>query len=248
MRQTQPHPEGPFQSFVQAFYLAQWLIQFIALTCMVWLRLDLGYRMVSFSRIVPITIFLFVLSVGASNGIPADRLWGLLIFAVITLALGICQRVARWFELGKNVRRHSYYLGTSVLRRLKFLPESLRHARRVERFVDPVIVVAAGLLIFQISRPLGAWLIFSGLALRAYEFRIHQRDLHRTLDALDGLIYSEQQSEAVEEFEATSGWRRNENSNGLPTGLDEGIESQVTISVKQRRRNNKNNKTNPIDI
>ena len=220
-------------------------MQFIALTCMVWLRQDLGYRMVSVSRILPVTLFLFVISVGASNGNPDQRLWGLLIFAALTLALGICQLVRRWIDLGRNIKRHSYYLGTSVLRKFKFIPDFLRRERRVERFCDPVVAVAIGLAIFQISRPLGAWIVFAGLALRGYEFRIYQRDLHRTLDALDGMIYSEQQNEAVEEFEAQSGWHKNAASNGLPTGLSDDIESQITISVKQRKA--KTNK-NTIDI
>jgi hypothetical protein len=219
-------------------------MQFPALTIMVWLRHDLGYRMVSPARIVPITGFLFVISVMASDGNPDNRLWGLLIFALLTLALGIYQHIRGWFELGRRVKRHSYYIGTSLFD-FRFLPAFCKRNRRIARFVDPLVVMAVGLAVFQFSRALGAWLVFSGFCLRAYEHSVHQRERKLTLDIMDGLILSEQQSRMVEEFEATSGWLSRKDDNAIATGLSDDIQSQITIFVKQRKI--KTNK-NTIDI
>lgn len=245
MRQTQPSPSGPIQSFIQNYYMAQWLMQFPALTVMVWLRCDLGYRMVSPARIVPVTLFLFVVSVLAGNGDTTKRLWGLLIFAGLTLALTIYQRVRRWFELGQRVRQHSYYLGTSLFSHIRWLPESLRYERRLERFADPFAIGVIGYAVVHFSPPLGCWLLLSAVCLRCYEWAIHMRDLNLNMDILDGMIRSEQQNQTVEEFETQSGWHKNAASGGLPTGLSDDIESQITISVKQRKT--KTNK-NTIDI
>jgi hypothetical protein len=246
MRQTQPSPSGPIQSFIQSYHTAKWLMQFPALTVMVWLRHDLGYRMVSFARIVPVTGFLFVISVLAGNGDTTKRLWGLLIFAVLTLALGIFQRIRGWFQIARKVKRHSYYLGTSLFSKFRWIPESLRCERRLERFVDPIACGLIGYAVLHLSPALGLWLMASAVSLRSYEWAIHMRDLNLNLDILDGMIRSEQQNQTVEEFEAQSGWHKNEASGGLPTGLGADLESQVTISVKQRRGNNKNKNT--IDI
>ncbi len=176
MRQTQPSPSGPIQSFIQNYYMAQWLMQFPALTVMVWLMWDLGYRMVSPAR----------------------------------------------------------------------LPESLRYERRLERFADPFAIGVIGYAVVHFSPPLGCWLLLSAVCLRCYEWAIHMRDLNLNMDILDGMIRSEQQNQTVEEFETQSGWHKNAASGGLPTGLSDDIESQITISVKQRRGNNKNKNT--IDI
>jgi len=243
----QPQQPSLYESLTQNFYTAQWLMQFPALTVMVWLRHDLGYRMVSPARIVPVTGFLFVISVMASNGNPDDRLWGLLIFALLTLALGIYQRMRGWFELGRKVKRHSYDLGTSLFNKFRWIPEFLRRERRLERFIDPLVSMLIGFAVLPLSHALGMWLVFSGFCLRAYEFSVLMRDRNLSSDILDGMIRSEQQNETVEEFEATSAWHRQKNSDGIPTGLSDDIESQVTISVKQRKIKTNKNK-NTIDI
>lgn len=238
-RQQQPQ-QSLFESFSQNFQTAQWLMQFPAITVMVWLRRDLGFRMVSPIRIFPVTAILFVISILAGNGDRDQTLWGLLTFAVLTLALGTYQCVKRWIELGRRVRQHSYYLGTSPFRKFHWIPESIRRERRLERFADPIFCVLVGLAIFRFSHAFGAWLVFSGCCLRTYEFSVHMRDRNLSLDILDGMLRSEQQNQTVEEFEAKSAWHKHEAPNGLPTGLGEDIESQITISVKQRKTKTNN--------
>ncbi|MEJ0090594.1 MAG: hypothetical protein WDM80_12740 [Limisphaerales bacterium] len=238
-----PQPQQN-QSYTEYFQFVQNLMPFPSLTVMVWIRPDLGYRTVGPARLIPVTVFLVVASVLAIPGNAAARPVDLLIFALLSFAMGIYQRVRRWIQMNQKIRWHSYYIGTSPFD-FRFLPAFCRRNRRVARFVDPLVVMAFGLAVFQFSRALGVWLIFSGLCLRAYEYSVHQRERKLTLDIMDGLILSEQQSRMVEEFEATSGWLSHKDDNAIATGLSDDIQSQITISVKQRK--GKTNK-NTIDI
>src|SRR5579872_5100451 len=163
-------PPQPQQSstFRDQFQMAQTLMQFPATTVMVWIRPDLGYRIVGPARLIPVTVFLVVASVLAMPGNANARPVDLLIFALLTFTMGVYQRVRRWTQLGQRVRQHTYYLGTSYFD-CRRLPESLRANRKIARFGDPIIVMLAGFSVFQFSRCLGMWLIFSGFCLRAYE-------------------------------------------------------------------------------
>ncbi len=240
----QPQNEGLFESFSKNYQTAQWLMQFPALTVMVWLRRDLGFRMVSPIRIFPVTAFLFVISVFAGQSNADARPLGLLVFAVLTFAIGTYQCIRRWMELQRKVRQHTYYLGSSSFG-FRWVPDFLKRERRLERFVEPLACGLTGYAVLHLSHALGCWLLLSAVCLRSYEWSVYQRDRNLSLDILDGMLHSQRQSQVVEEFEAKSGWHKHGDANGLPTGLDADVESQITISLKQRK--SKTNK-NTIDI
>jgi hypothetical protein len=221
-------------------YGGEWLMQFPALTAMIWLRRDLGYRTVGPARLIPITVLLVVASVLAIPSNADARPVDLLVFALLTFALGVYQRVRRWIQLDQKIRQHSYYIGTSPFD-FRWLPVFFRRNRRIPRFVDPLVVMLIGLAVFQISRSLGLWLAISAISLRTFEYTVFQRERKLSLDIMDGMILSERESQIVEEFEATSGWHQHKDASGITTGLSGDIERQITISVKQRKvKNNKN--------
>lgn len=119
------------------------------------------------------------------------------IFAMLSLFLAGRQVALRQRELRQGITWHSYHRGISVF-------SSLRrgHAGTWERFGDPLICIVLGAIIWHfLSPPLGGWLIFSGLALRAVESMLHKRNVERNLDAIDGTIDSQTLSEVVEQFE-----------------------------------------------
>ena len=243
----QPPPESNlYDSFAKNYQTAQAVMQLFALTALVWLRPNLGYRQISPARIGLVTGFLFVISVLASNGDPAHRLWGLLIFSILTFALGIYQRIQCGLKLGRKIKRHSYSLGSSRLHRLQCIPQFFREERRLERFFDPLICVLVGLAVLPLFRSLGAFLIFVGLCVRVTEFSLHEREKNLMLDLLDETLNAEEQSQNIEEFEVKSGWHKNEGTTGLPSGLGADLESNITISLKQRK--SKTNNKNTIDI
>jgi hypothetical protein len=231
-------PQQPQQSqqssFIQSFQMAKWVTQFSALTWMIWIRPDLGFRMVSPIRIIPVTVILIVVSDLAMPGSPDARPVDLLVFALLTLGMGIFQRIKGWIKFEQKIRQHSYYMGTSVLD-VPLLPAFFRRSRRIERFVDPIVCTIIGLALFHFSRALSMWLIFSGLSLRMYEHTIFQRNREMSLDIIDAMNVSEQQSQIVEEFEATSAWHKHRDATGVPTGLGDDLERQIKISIKHRK-------------
>jgi hypothetical protein len=237
-------PRQPQQSqgnsIVEKYQIAQGLMNFMALPVMIWLRRDLGYRTVSPIRLIPVTGILLVVSVLASPGNPDARPGDLLIFAVVTFVLGVYQCVRRWIEMEKKIRRHSFYIGTSPFE-FRWLPEIFLRSRRPARFMDPLCCMLIGYAVSHVSHLVGMFLVFSGFCLGSCEHCVHLKQQTLTLDIIDGMIHSEHQSQTVEEFEASSGWHRPKNTEGLPSGLGEDIEREITISVKQRKvKTNKN--------
>ena len=233
-QQQQPAP-NLYDSFAQNYQTAQAAMQLFALSVLVWLRTGLGMRTVSPARLVVVTGFLFVISILASNGDPAKRLWSLLIFSLLTFALGIYTRIQCWLEFGRKVKRHSYSLGTSRLHRLRWLPETFRENRRLERFGDPLACMLTGFAILPLAHALGMVLVFGGLCVRVTEFSLHERDQNLTLDHLDETEVAEQQSQTIEEFEVPSGGQKSGGTTGLPSGLGADLERHIKNSVSQRK-------------
>src|ERR1039458_5392122 len=133
-----PPPSQPSQppSFTEQFEFVQWLVQFPALTVMVFLRRDLGYRLLNPLPLIGVTAILVVITVLAGPGIAEARPDDLLLFALLAFTLGAYQRLKRWRELNRNVRQHSYYLGSSPFD-FPWLPVFFRRNRRIARLVDP---------------------------------------------------------------------------------------------------------------
>ena len=127
--------------------IMQWWARLPALTLMVILRQDIGYRIVS-----PLALggMAFVMIAIAGLGGESRRPDDLLIFALAMLTMGFYQRYNRWQDFQRGIPHHTYYIGTSILQRLRW-PEFLRRDRRVARYLDPIFCFIAGL----IARPSG---------------------------------------------------------------------------------------------
>lgn len=201
-----------------------------ALTVMVILRRNLGYRFLNPAYLFGMAFALVVVSALAQQSRNPE---GLLIFAAIMLVAGLVERFKRWRETHRGVRKHSYYIGDSYLE-FKWLPAFMRRHRRVERFLDPLVCFIFGVLLLALSRALGMWLIFSSFCLRVFEDAVFRRQLDRELDTLDGMIASEDQVEIVERYSVSVEIRRRQKSDsgGIPTGLSPDIQRKI----EQRRR------------
>lgn len=228
--QQQPPPQN---TFLQNYRFAQWLMQFPALTVLVLLRRDVGFRLLHPIKLLAVAIALIMLAALSQPGSGNSRPMDLFSFAWVFLAFASYQRFKRWRELRRNVRQHSYYIGTSPFQ-FKWLPGFCRCNRRLERFLDPIVVAAIGFALFPISRTLGLYLAFSGFCLRAYEFMIYERELHRDLDLLDSMVRSEVQAETVERFESAPGAPVPSDS-AIPTGA-----AADTQAHQQRRSQSAN--------
>ena len=217
--------------------LTQWLMQFPALTVMVWLRRDIGYRLLNPLGLLAVTAFLLFFSALAQSRNGDNQPVFLLLFAVVTFILGISQRIRRWREINRGVRQHSYYLGTSPFDGLRWLPNFCRRNRRIARFVDPIFCAVIGLALIPVSPILTLWLVFAGACLRSFEYTVHQREWNLALDTVDSIIISEVQGRTVEQFEETPATPPQQPTTGLPTGIGNDIRDKIIISLKHRKLN-----------
>jgi hypothetical protein len=206
-------------------------MEFPALSVMVILRQDMGYRILNPFAILAVTGLLAVACILAMPNSPDARPGDLLIFAGISFICGLGQKFRRWRQLSRHQRQHSYYTGTSPFE-FRWLPAMFRRNRRIARFIDPLVCGLVGGLIFPFSHALGLWLLFSALCLRTFEYTCRQRRRKLNLDTLDGLIESEIQAETVERFEPTPGQRSPSSASGIPTGLGD----DILANIKQRKK------------
>jgi hypothetical protein len=226
-----PQPQQP-PTLTERYAFAQWLMQFPALTVMVFLRRDLGFRLLNPLRLLAVTGFLVVVSAFAQQGNANANPMVLLIFALAFFVLGIVQWIKSWFRLNRGVRQHSYYIGTSLYE-FRRLPEFIHRNRRFSRFIDPLLCMLAGLVFYPISHAMTAWLFLSALSLRIIEYAVHQKYRDMDLDTIDGMIMAERQGQTVEYFENAEGTAQRPQSPDIPTGLGQDVEEHM------KNRNNK---------
>jgi len=212
------------------------LMPYPALTVMVFLRRDLGYRIVNPVWMFGTMIFEIVASVLLH---PPTGINTLFIFAIVSFSLGMFQRFKRWRELDRGVRQHSYYIGTSRFR-FAWLPMFLQKNRRVERFIDPFICFIPGMVLLFYYPGIGFWLAMSGACLRVFEADVYEKEQHQNLDIVDGLIVSEIQGQVVEKFEDSPTNGKTQPASGVPTGVGDDIHEHIkrrkakqTISQKE---------------
>ena len=224
-----PQPQqGP--TFRENYATAKWLMQFPALSVMVFFRHDLGYRLLDPLRVLGITIFLIFFGVLAQPGNESAEPIALFYFAICFFVLAVVQRIKRWFQFNRAVRQHSYYIGTSPFA-FRWLPEFMHRNRRVARFIDPLFCGLIAFAFYPLSHALTCWLIFSAFCLRAYEYMIHERDRNLEMDNIDGLIHAERQGRTVEQFENVQDARPQNQATGIPTGLGHDVREHI----KRRR-------------
>lgn len=216
-----------------------WLLSFPALTVMIFLRGKTGFRQLKPGRLVVMWFLLLMLatfggmdsfsSLASFDGSNTSK--ALALFAWAMLIFGVVQRRMRWNDLKSGVRLHTYARGVPWLAKFVPLSENI-----VQRFIDPAVCFLFGLVVLLLSRPLGMWLIFSGLALYMVEQYVYEKQLEQHLDTLDGLVDSEVQGENVQHFEGAQPEQKQrslEETAGIPTGIAPELEVQIQ---KRRKR------------
>ena len=209
----------------------KWLMSFPALTVMLLLRSNLGYRLLNPLALFGVSFAMAVIATWAAETTPyADAL---MLFAGLVFIGGIAERAKRWRELRRGMRLHSYYIGDSHLQRLK-LPGFLRRNRRVERFIDPLICLLAGFPLVQFIPALGGWILFSGLCLRIVEDAVWKKQIERDLDTLDGMIESEVQEEVLEQYSVRIHQPSQGQGEGIPTGYAADVQKTILRRTTKR--------------
>jgi hypothetical protein len=223
---TQSKQSQEQDTFLQKYAYAKWLTQFPALTVMVLLRRDIGFRLLNPLKLIAVNGLLAVVAILAQPEFEDGRPLALLLFAALSFCAGIGQRFLRWRELTQPARQHSEYVGTSPLN-FRWLPAFMRRNRRMARFADPMLCILIGVALLPISSALACYLAFSGMCLRAYESAIFERERDRDLDLSDGLVMAQYQSELVEQYEDTTTPQPGQARPGLATGLSNDVQDHI---------------------
>ena len=214
--------KSTFTSLLENYAFAKWLTQFPALTLMVILRRDMGYRLLNIGALTAVFGLLFLGTMLAFPSNDPAKTVPLLIFAVLGYLNAIAQKIRRWRDWNRGIVIHSYYLGSSPFD-FSWLPDFMRRNRRVARYGDPIICAIIGLALFPFSHALSIWIVFSAFCLRAYEHQIFQRELHRGFDFEDSVI----EAEIVIEQQNTTANQPEQESAGIPSGLGNDIKSKI---------------------
>jgi hypothetical protein len=217
-----------------------WLLEFPALTVLVFLRRRVGFRTLKPLRLFIMAMILCYL--GNPNShlfnlgerlVPVDFSTPLSMFGSLVLIVGLIQRWLRWREIRKGVMWHTYSRGVSYF---EFLPLRIDH---VYRYVDPTIAFIAGLFISQVPwfRGLGTWIVLSSFALFMLEQYIYDKQLSHDLDILDNLFISEVQSRTVEHFtRGREGEKAERTSLSDTAGIPTGVAADIAAQIDRRRR------------
>jgi hypothetical protein len=209
MSQQPPRPTG-YNNPRTLFALVEFLAAQFAKTIVVFFRWDFGERYFNisdflgsvFTFLIVAGVILFILASGRGGEIAREaggaeqNSWALIIFLICFLVMSLYHRFIAWLQKqGGRHRWHSRYPGTSFLRVLTVLP--FVNTYTVQRFIEPVIAIVAGSIIFSLTQPLGAWLIFAGLCLAATENFAYRRARNRLLDTIDAQIESKHLGDAI---------------------------------------------------
>ena len=228
--EPQQRPRIPFRQVVE--FLNR-LTEMIALTVMVFLRRDIGHRLLSPLHAMIAFAILAIFGAMLEEHHPDSGMGGLYCFAALSLVLMAGQRAKRMRDFRNGLAHHSYYIGTSPFD-FHWLPYWIRRERRVARKIDPLFCFCVGAAFLPLSLSLGIWIIVAGLCLHGYEQTVFLRDLNTKMDMIDNLIVSSVYGDEMAQFTqppsparqrpASQKNRPNAPKNGLPTGLGEDIQ------------------------
>lgn len=241
MNENDPNQTPP--SFLQGMSWNQ-RFQFIrlasfipALMAMIFTREKLGYRLIKMNVLIGLSIILLIVpelwpQIVKPFGFVMD------IYAIALPGIGFVQRQKRWYSLCRGVRYFTYSMGFSFLEKLP-LHVFFRKNRRVQRFLDPFVVVCAGLLIgILLNHLLGVMIALSGVGLFIFENDLFERIVNRDLDLMDNFTASEVSMQVVKMFEAGESQEAIEevskNAGEVSTGIAPDIKRQIQMRKAKR--------------
>lgn len=225
----------------QKIDIVLWLLEFPALSILVFLRRRVGYR-----TLKPLRLFIMAAIISylgnpqasifnpVGNIVFIDFSTPLSIFGSLVFIVGMMQRWLRWREIRRGVMWHTHSRGVSYF---EFLPIRLDF---VYRFVDPLVAAVIGIAIAQapVFRGLGTWIVFGSFAVFMLEQYIHDKQLDHDLDILDSLFVSEIHAKTVQHFtggaqqEAVAARTSLSETAGIPTG----VAADIAAQIERRRR------------
>lgn len=226
----QPRPPSNSLSFRQKIEIIKWLMRFPALTVMVFLRRDLGYRLVNPFHVLIACVSAAFTAMFVQSYNRTASLNGFFQFLVVVFVFGMAQRIRGWRQINRGICLHSYYIGTSPFDR-PWMPAFCRRNRRIARFIDPIFCIVIGLPFLDHYPAIALWIAFAGMCLRAFEDVVFRKERNTTLDTMDGLIVAGVQGQTVDTYQNPLATSPKQQTAGIPTGLAPDIREHM----KRRR-------------
>lgn len=225
----QPQQQNQPPSIREGIEFANWLSIFGAISVLVFWRKDLGARILSGKTLVFLPTFIMCVALFFK---PIPRSEDLVAFAVAFPIAGIRQRLKRASEYQKNVPIHSYYIGTSPLDSLPVFAFCRRH-RRMARFADPLAIGIMGIIIFQFSPLLGAWITLAAASVFRLELAVFFLERNRQMNIVDALVSSQIQGEHVEKFNPLP--QATEHSSHKPQSIPTGLSADIQKNMHRKK-------------
>ena len=217
----------------ELYDIALWVMQYPALTLMVFLRRDLGYRLLNPFKLFTVFGLLAVLAILATQESGEGSPTAVLIFCGIGFLNGIAQRLRRWHETNQGVVRHSYTIGNSPFN-FPWLPHFFRRNRRMARYADPLFCAAIGIILFPHFRGFGLYLVFAAFCLKGFEVQVFMRERNRNLDLVDAILTGESQTHELEQVQSEPIIQPTQSNAGIPTGMGSDVEQNIRQNKQGR--------------
>jgi hypothetical protein len=202
-----------------------------ALMCMVFLRLNLGYRIIKIHWLVLIGGSMCILPAVAPQLVRPHG-WVFVLVGVAMPIIGVVVRHRRWNELLAGRRLHTFSPGTMSLVEFLPLPGLFKVNRRVYRILDPLAVAIFGLILFPLSHGMTVLSIFCASGLAVFEDSVWRAIVKRDMDLHDAYIASQVLQEVMEMSAAGESEEAQQKvlmEVGLPTGTDARLKKQIQI-------------------
>lgn len=218
------------------------LASFFAMTVTPPLRIRQGYNMLQPGAALVMTgvMLLFNALMNFQVAVPligrvgahetSDALW---YYAFAFLGFALWNRRARWKELLRGERWHSYSRGVSRLESFVPLRQDL-----IYRIADPAAAFLGGALLRKLGvSALGLWFEIGGVCLYLVENYAYEIALDRDLAILDSLLESDVAAATAEHFtaqeEGQAKSRSIRDTGGIATGADAGLEAVIARRKKE---------------
>jgi hypothetical protein len=188
--------EDPLACLLPWWAMMQFFLMFPSNSVIVFLRSNLGYRLMKPWVFGVIFLFLWLAGIGglaafsfaggSGNGGSSGGTLPLLCFALGLGGLAIFHRRRGWkMVFSKTNPLHTMSRGDShLVKVLPMVPEWI-----IQRYVEPFLVMVLGLLMLRFQWTiLGLWFMLSGLCLAAIEAFVLEAAINAMLDPLDDRI------------------------------------------------------------
>jgi len=228
-------------SWADKLQMGRIMSQIPATLCMWLIRTKEGFRIIKPAWFVIQAIIMCILPVVVPQAVkPCGSV--MVVYGLVSLGVALWIRHRRWSELCQGKRHFTYSPGISLLEKIKWMPAYFLGERRVQRFLDPLVILLIGIPSGLLCHALGLWFFVSAVCLAVWEGDLYRRIIDNLMNAMDAFFTSEVQAEVAKRFEAGASQKEIDqivrDAGEVSTGIAPDIQRQLQI-LKIRKANRK---------